>query len=403
MDPVRNPFAPGAGSRPPELAGRESILRDAEIAVQRALMGRPNRSQMLLGLRGVGKTVLLNKIEEIAERAGHITSFIEAPEGKALSELLVPKINQALRKVSLNEKAKAKTHLALRALRSFASVFNLSYGDVSLSVDPEVGVADSGDLESDLPELFVRVGEAAKAAGKAWTLLIDEVQYLRQSDLAALIVALHKISQKDLPVLFFGAGLPQVAALSGDAKSYAERLFHYPAVGALLSDDAKTAIRKPIEDEGEKISDDALKEILQKTQGYPYFLQEWGYQCWNIAQGGQIEVVDAAQAAGEATKRLDDGFFKVRFDRLTPKEREYVIAMAQLGSGPYRSSDIATALDETHQSLGPRRSQIISKGMIYSPSHGDIAFTVPMFNEYLIRNYVTKTSKDKGTPKSAKG
>lgn len=403
MDPVRNPFAPGAGSRPPELAGRESILRDAEIAVQRALMGRPNRSQMLLGLRGVGKTVLLNKIEEIAERAGHITSFIEAPEGKALSELLVPKINQALRKVSLNEKAKAKAHLALRALRSFASVFNLSYGDVSLSVDPEVGVADSGDLESDLPELFVRVGEAAKAAGKAWTLLIDEVQYLRQSDLAALIVALHKISQKDLPVLFFGAGLPQVAALSGDAKSYAERLFHYPAVGALLSDDAKTAIRKPIEDEGEKISDDALKEILQKTQGYPYFLQEWGYQCWNIAQGGQIEVVDAAQAAGEATKRLDDGFFKVRFDRLTPKEREYVIAMAQLGSGPYRSSDIATALDETHQSLGPRRSQIISKGMIYSPSHGDIAFTVPMFNEYLIRNYVTKTSKDKGTPKSAKG
>ena len=394
MDPVRNPFAPGAGSRPPELAGRESILRDAEIAVQRALMGRPNRSQMLLGLRGVGKTVLLNKIEEIAERAGHITSFIEAPEGKALSELLVPKINQALRKVSLNEKAKAKAHLALRALRSFASVFNLSYGDVSLSVDPEVGVADSGDLESDLPELFIRVGEAAKAAGKAWTLLIDEVQYLRQSDLAALIVALHKISQKDLPVLFFGAGLPQVAALSGDAKSYAERLFHYPAVGPLLSDDAKTAIRKPIEDEGEKISDDALKEILQKTQGYPYFLQEWGYQCWNIAQGGQIEVVDAAQAAGEATKRLDDGFFKVRFDRLTPKEREYVIAMAQLGSGPYRSSDIATALDETHQSLGPRRSQIISKGMIYSPSHGDIAFTVPMFNEYLIRNYVTKTSKD---------
>lgn len=389
MDPVRNPFSPGAGSRPPELAGRETILQDAEIAVKRALLGKPNRSQMLLGLHGVGKTVLLNKIEEIAERAGHITSFIEAPEGKSLSELLVPKINQALRKLSLSEQAKAKAHQALRALRSFASVFNLSYGEVSLSVDPEVGIADSGDLESDLPELFVRVGEAARAAGKAWTLLIDEVQYLRQSDLAALIVALHKISQKDLPVLFFGAGLPQVAALSGDAKSYAERLFHYPAVGPLLSDDAKTAIRQPIEDEGEKISDDALAEIFQKTQGYPYFLQEWGYQCWNIAQGRQIEVVDAAHAAEEATRRLDDGFFKVRFDRLTPKEREYVIAMAELGAGPYRSSDIASALGETHQSLGPRRSQIINKGMIYSPSHGDIAFTVPMFNEYLIRNYVT--------------
>ncbi|WP_157265403.1 ATP-binding protein [Azohydromonas aeria] len=393
MDPVRNPFAPGAGSQPPELSGRESILEEAQIAIQRALIGKPSRSQMLLGLRGVGKTVLLNKIEEIAERSGHITSFIEAPEGKPLSELLVPKINQALRKFSLAEQAKVKTHQALRALRSFASVFKISYGDVSLSVDPEVGVADSGDIENDLPELFVRVGEAAKAAGKAWTLLIDEVQYLRESDLAALIVALHKISQKDLPVLFFGAGLPQVAALSGDAKSYAERLFHYPAVGPLLSDDAKSAIRQPIESEGEKISDEALEEILLKTQGYPYFLQEWGYQCWNIAQGPQIEFEDASQAARAATRRLDDGFFKVRFDRLTPKEREYVIAMAQLGPGPYRSSDVATALNETHQSLGPRRAQIISKGMIYSPSHGDIAFTVPMFNEYLIRNYVNKAKK----------
>lgn len=393
MDPVRNPFAPGAGSRPPELAGRESILKDAQIAVQRALIGKPSRSQMLLGLRGVGKTVLLNKIEEIAEASGHITSFIEAPEGKSLSELLVPKLNQVLRKLSMIEQAKSKAHQALRALRSFASVFQLSYGEVSLSVDPEVGVADSGDIESDLPELFVRVGEAARAAGKAWTLLIDEVQYLRSSDLAALIVALHKISQKDLPVLFFGAGLPQVAALSGDAKSYAERLFHYPAVGPLLSDDAKIAIRQPVEDEGERISDDALKEIFLKTQGYPYFLQEWGYQCWNIAQGTQIEFSDASQAAREATRRLDDGFFKVRFDRLTPKEREYVIAMAQLGSGPYRSSDIAAKLNETHQSLGPRRAQIISKGMIYSPSHGDIAFTVPMFNDYLIRNYVSRANK----------
>jgi hypothetical protein len=393
MDPVRNPFAPGAGSRPPELAGRESILNDAEIAIKRALIGKQNRSQMLLGLRGVGKTVLLNKIEDMAENAGHLTSFIEAPEGRVLSELLVPKLNQVLRKLSVTEQAKAKAHQAFRALRSFASAFKLSYGDATLSVDPEVGVADSGDLESDLPELFLRVGETAKAAGKAWTLLIDEVQYLRSKDLAALIVALHKISQKELPVLFFGAGLPQVAALSGDAKSYAERLFHYPAVGPLLPDDAKTAIRQPVEDEGERISAAALDEILSKTQGYPYFLQEWGYQCWNIAQGTEIDVADASQAAEVATQRLDDGFFKVRFDRLTPKEREYVIAMAQLGPGPYRSSDIAATLGETHQSLGPRRSQIISKGMIYSPSHGDIAFTVPMFNDYLMRNFVSKPDR----------
>jgi len=393
MDPVRNPFAPGAGSRPPELAGREGILQDAQTAIQRALLGKPSRSQMLLGLRGVGKTVLLSKIEEMAESSGHVTSAIEAPEGKPLSELLVPKINQAIRKLSMSENARAKANKALRALRSFASAFKLSYGDASISVDPEVGVADSGDIEADLPDLFVRVGETAKAAGKAWTLLIDEVQYLRSVDLAALIVALHKVNQKELPVVFFGAGLPQVAALSGDAKSYAERLFHYPAVGALKSADAKTAIRQPIADEGESIDEDALQEILARTQGYPYFLQEWGYQCWNIADGSPIELTDASQAAGEATKRLDDGFFKVRFDRLTPKEREYVIAMAKLGPGPYRSSDVALALNETHQSLGPRRSQIISKGMIYSPSHGDIAFTVPMFNEYLMRNYVNMPSK----------
>jgi len=392
MDAVRNPFAPGAGSKPPELAGREVILQDAQTAIQRALIGKSSRSQILLGLRGVGKTVLLSTIEEMAETAGHLTSSIEAPEGKALSELLVPKISQALRKLSISENAKAKAHKALRALRSFASAFKLSYGDTSISVDPEVGVADSGDMEADLPELFVRIGEAAKAAGKAWTLLIDEVQYLRPEDLAALIVALHRVSQKGLPVLFFGAGLPQVAALSGDAKSYAERLFHFPAVGALGVEAAKFAIQQPIEDEGGKIRADAINEIVSKTKGYPYFLQEWGYQCWNLAEGPCISAEDAANAEGEAIKRLDDGFFKVRFDRLTPKEREYVIAMAKLGEGPYRSSDVAAALNETPQSLGPRRAQIISKGMIYSPSHGDIAFTVPMFNEYLIRNYVDKVT-----------
>lgn len=388
MDPVRNPFAPGAGNRPPELAGREPIIEEASVAIQRALLGRSSRSQMLLGLRGVGKTVLLNKIQEMAESAGHLTSIVEAPEGKSLGELLLPRVNQTLRKLSVIASARGKALAALRALQSFASVFKLSYGEVGLAVDPEVGIADSGDLENDLPELFVRIGEAAKAAGKAWTLLVDEVQYLESKDLAALIVAIHKINQNNLPILFFGAGLPQVAALSGEAKSYAERLFVYPAIGALQPDDARTAIRQPVNDEGASISEEALDEVVQQTHGYPYFLQEWGYQCWNIAQDDRIEVNDARRASQEATKRLDDGFFKVRFDRLTPKEREYVIAMAKLGSGPYRSSDIADALSEKPQSLGPRRAQIISKGMIYSPSHGDIAFTVPLFNEYLIRNFV---------------
>jgi len=386
MDPVRNPFAPGAGNRPPELAGRQLIIEDARVAIERALLGKSSRSQMFLGLQGVGKTVLLNTVETMARERGHLTSIIEAPESKPLGELLLPRVHQVLRKLSLTDHAKAKAHEAMRALRSFASVFKFEYGDVAIAVDPEVGVADSGDLENDLPELFVRIGEAAKAAGKAWTLLIDEVQYLSQKDLAALIVSLHKINQANLPVLFFGAGLPQVAALSGEAKSYAERLFHYPDIGALPEADAKAAIRQPVNDDGASIDDDALAEIFQKTRGYPYFLQEWGHQSWNLAPGDTITLGDAKQAEATTLKRLDEGFFKVRFDRLTPKEREYVIAMAKLGSGPYRSSDVADALGETAQSLGPRRAQIISKGMIYSPSHGDIAFTVPMFNDYLIRN-----------------
>ena len=386
MDPVHNPFAPGAGNRPPELAGRAPILDEANVAIQRVLIGKSARSQMLLGLRGVGKTVLLNKIEEMAEDHGHQTSFIEAPEGRRLGELLLPRVEQALRRISTRELAKEAAHRALRALRSFAGTLKISYREVTVAVEPEVGVADSGDLEADLTDLFLRIGEAAKAAGKGWTLLIDEVQYLKEPDLAALIVALHKVSQKNLPVLFFGAGLPQVAALSGDAKSYAERLFHYPSVGPLDTENAKLAIRQPVIDEKAGIEDDALADIVNKTKGYPYFLQEWGYQSWNIASGSLITSRDTEAASLRATSRLDEGFFKVRFDRLTPKEREYVMAMAQLGAGPYRASDVAEKLGESYQSLSPRRAQIISKGMIYSPSHGDIAFTVPMFDEYLRRN-----------------
>jgi hypothetical protein len=390
MDQVRNPFAPGAGNRPPELAGREPILEEATVAIQRALIGKPSRSQMLLGLRGVGKTVLLNKIQEVAEANGHETSFIEAPENKTLADLLYPRVHQTLRKLSLLENARAKSIAGMRALRSFASVFHVKVGEIEIGVDPEIGIADSGDLENDLPELFVRIGEAAQAAGRAWTILIDEVQYLKSDDLAALIVSIHKVNQKNLPVLFFGAGLPQVAALSGDAKSYAERLFHYPPVGALDDVAARTAIRQPVEDEGELIDEAALNDIIHKTKGYPYFLQEWGYQCWSLAEKSPIGLQVAQAATVASTRRLDDGFFKVRFDRLTPKEREYVIAMAQLGPGPYRSAEVAEALGESHRSLGPRRSQIISKGMIYSPQHGDIAFTVPMFNDYLMRNFILK-------------
>jgi len=392
VDPVRNPFAPGAGSQPPELAGRDDIVSDATIALQRMRLGKHAQSQVLLGLRGTGKTVLLNTIENAAEDAGYMTSAIEAPEHKGLAELLYPKMQQALRKLSLIESAKSKAHAAMKALRSFASAFKVKIGDLSVSVDPEPGVADSGNLEYDLPDMFVAIGQAAKAAGNGWCLLIDEVQYLKSDELAALIVAIHKVGQKQLPVIFFGAGLPQLAGLSGDAKSYAERLFAYPKVGPLDQESASRAVLDPIKDEGERMTERALNEIYRITGGYPYFLQEWGFQAWNMADESPIDVTDVKKATARALQRLDEGFFQVRFDRLTPKEREYVIAMAKLGHGPYRSSEIAERLGEPPSKLGPRRAQIIAKGMIYSPQHGDIDFTVPMFDDYLQRNLSPQAS-----------
>jgi hypothetical protein len=343
---------------------------------------------MLLGLRGVGKTVLLNKIEQDAVQLGHLTSFIEAPEDRALSDLIYPKIHQVLRKLSSIEDAKTVTLAALRALRAFAGVFKVTMGDFGIAVDPEPGIADSGNIEYDLSELFVRVGVAAAAASTASMLLIDEVQYLKSADFGALIVAIHKTNQRGLPVLFFGAGLPQTATLAGDAKSYAERLFTYPAIGPLDLGSATNAIRHPIQGEGESIQDAAIEMIFQETAGYPYFLQEWGFQSWNEAQASPISESDVRTATRSALRRLDDGFFKVRFERLTPKEREYVVAMARLGKGPYRSSDVADILGEKSTALEPRRASIIFKGMIYSPAHGDIAFTVPMFEDFLKRHYM---------------
>lgn len=389
MDPVRNPFAPGAGSQPPELAGRDEIISDADVALQRVLLGKHVQSQILLGLRGTGKTVLLNRIERIADSHHHLSSYVEAPDNKTLSELLYPKIHQVLRKLSMIESAKNNAYSAMRALRGFASAFKISVGDISLSVDPEPGVADSGNLEYDLSDLFISVGMAAHSANKAWTLLIDEVQYLSDTELSALIVALHRVNQKQLPIMFFGAGLPQIAALSGDARSYAERLFNFPVVGPLDAKAAIAAIRQPIEGEGEQITDDALDLIIDRTEGYPYFLQEWGYQAWNITDESPIDVRDVMTASSAALRRLDEGFFRVRFDRLTPKESEYVTAMAKLGKGPYRSSDVADELGESVQSLGPCRANIIHKGMIYSPAYGDINFTVPMFEDYLQRRSST--------------
>jgi hypothetical protein len=391
MDPVANPFSPGAGSRPPELAGREEIVRAAEVSLKRIIASKSAQSQIFLGLRGTGKTVLLNEVMEIAERVGYISAFIEAPENKPLTEMLYPAMRQVLRKLSALEAAKHTATKGLRALRGFASAFKISLGDVEIGVDADPGVADSGNLEIDLAEMFEAIGLAARAAGKGWVLLIDEVQYLEEEELGAVIVAVHRMAQRNLPVMVFAGGLPQIAKLSGDAKSYAERLFIYPMIGALDKPAAKDAILKPLAAEGVEIEADAILKINEMTGGYPFFLQEWGHHAWNVAEKSPITVDDVDIASSKALARLDEGFFRVRFDRLTNAEVEYVEAMARLGKGPYKVNDVAKELGKELKSLGPRRASIIAKGMIYSPSYGEIDFTVPLFDDFLRRTRLSKS------------
>lgn len=384
MDPIENPFAPGAGSRPPQLAGRDPIVEKATISLKRTAAGRHAKSQMLLGLRGVGKTVLLNRIAELAEDEGYLTSVIEAPEGQRLAEMLAPQLRVLLFKLSGQEKARVLANRAMSALRSFASVFKVSYGDFEAGVtDPET--AASGHLETDLSNLMIGVGNAARAAGKPVAICIDEVQYLEAADLAALIAALHQISQKGLPLMVFGAGLPQLAGLAGEAKSYAERLFEFPTVGPLDREASEAAVREPIRDAGAEITAEALGRLIAQTKGYPYFLQEWGHHSWDVAPKSPIELSDVDLAATRATAGLDVSFFRVRFDRLTPREQDYLRAMAEMGEGPHRSGDIATELGISVTTAGPLRTGLARKGMIYSPEHGMTAFTVPMFDDFMRR------------------
>ena len=384
MDPLRNPFAPGAGSRPPELAGRSALLEAAELALRRVRLGRGEKSQMLLGLRGVGKTVLLNRIAELAESIGYEQAQLEAPEGRPLATYLVPALKSMLLRLDRVEQARAWASEAMAALRGFAGAFKVSVGEVKLGLSEPVR-ADSGNLEVDLPELLVSTARAAQAAGTSVVIFIDEVQYLTEDELRGLIVALHRIAQKGLPMILFGAGLPQLAALAGEAKSYAERLFDFPGVGALDLQAAGQAIADPIRDEGAGITAEALAEIVRVTEGYPYFLQEWGKHTWNQAQGPEINLNDVLAASRTALAALDSNFFRVRFDRLTPREQAYLNAMAQLGAGPHRSGAIAEAMGLKVERTGPLRSGLIRKGMVWSPAHGMTAFTVPLFDAFMQR------------------
>ncbi len=401
MDPIKNPFSPGAGNRPPELAGREEILRQAHLALARIKAGKSERSPLMIGLRGVGKTVLLVEIRKKAEAAGYKTIMIEAQEDMPLPRLLLPGLRKLLLSLNTGKALGEKAKRSFRVLKSFLSGIKVAVGEVEISLDsqPELGAADSGQLDSDLADVFVAIGEAAAEAGNAVAVVIDELQYLSEPELSALIMAVHKISQEKLPVILIGAGLPQLAGNTGRAKSYAERLFVFPPVGALSKEDADIALQEPVRTEGVIFTEAALAEIYRQTKGYPYFLQEWGSQSWNTAQQSPIDVDVVVAASTTAITNLDHSFFRVRFDRLTPREKEYLRALAELGNNPQRSGEIAQLLGVKSESVAPLRGSLIGKGMIYSPQHGDTSFTVPLFDEFMKR-IMPDLPKKKPRPKN---
>lgn len=387
MDPIKNPFSPGAGSPPPELVGRDPILEQARILLGRVRQKKSEKSMLLTGLCGVGKTVLLNEIKRMADGDKYRTLSIEAHEGKTLGRLIAPSLRSLLYDLDRIAGTGDKVKRSLAVLRSFIGTLKLTVGDISidLGIDPATGSADSGDLEIDLPNLFVAIGEAAEDRNSAVAIFIDEIQYFRSKELGALIMAMHQIQQRQLPLVLLGAGLPILPGLAGESKSYAERLFSFPNIGALSQEDTTKALQDPAQKAGVTFESAALDEIFHLTKGYPYFLQEWGYVAWNSATTSPITLQVVSASKNKVISRLDENFFRVRFDRLTPSEKNFLRAIAELGQGARRTGDIVEILKVKITSLGPVRAKLINKGMIYSPAHGDLDFTVPLFDDFMIR------------------
>lgn len=361
------------------------MLEQTQTALRRLAGGKSIQPPILVGLRGVGKTVLLVTMQEMAQAEGFIVVAIEACEGRSFAELIAPGLRAALQSLSMIEAAKEKAKRALGVLKSFMSGFNLAYAGVELSFTPTVGVADSGSLEADLPELLVELGDAAAAANRPVVIFVDELQVLKPIEFSALIMAIHKINQKQLPLAFIGAGLPQVLGLAGNSKSYSERLFVFPEIGALREADALAAIVNPAAVEKVEFEADAISEILRVTERYPYFLQQWAHDSWNIAQGEKITWSDVLDAYDISTAALDRSFFRVRYDRCRPAEQGYMRALAELGAGVRRSVDLAELLGKKVDAIAPTRASLIKKGMIFAPSIGEVCFTVPMFDAFMKR------------------
>ena len=387
MKPETNPYFPGAGTRPPELAGRDEILADVRVAIRRNKLGAPARNFMFFGLRGVGKTVLLGELRAIAEEEGAVTDLVEVSANERLSITMITILRKVLLRLDRGARVSEQVKHSLRVLKSFVGAIRVKYHDIefSIDVDSEAGVADSGILTRDLAEVFVASGEAAKARESAIVILIDEIQNLPADELEALIMAVHSTSQRSLPFMIIGAGLPSIVKMAGDAKSYAERLFEYPKINSLDKKEARRALVKPAAASEVRFENEAVDAIIEHTKGYPYFLQEWGYQAWNAATGSPIKITDVRKASDLAIKRLDENFFLSRYERLSNPQKDYLRAMAELGPGPHNTSDIAEAMKKTQQRLGSTRDGLITGGMIYSSRWGEVAFTVPLFDEFLKR------------------
>ncbi|WEK13234.1 MAG: ATP-binding protein [Candidatus Microbacterium phytovorans] len=388
MQALTNPYTPNAGAEPQAVVGRDDQLGSFDLLLARIERGRTEQSMIITGLRGVGKTVLLGQFRAKALARDWVVVELEVSKNDEnhFRNALATKLRTALFELSPKARWTDRFTHAAQVLRSFTvSVDASGTWSAGLDVDAAEGYADHSNLALDVTDVFVALGEAAQERERGVVLLLDEVQFLSKPQLEAVIEALHKMVQRKLPVTMVGAGLPQIAELAGDAKSYAERLFKFPSIGNLGEDDAKAALTKPAAEEGVSFENGALTKAIEITGGYPYFLQELGYAVWTVAEGPRISVDDVVLAVPGYEAKLDESFFRVRLDRATEMQRAYLRAMAELGPAPQKASEVADVMGRTSQNLGPTRAELINMGLLYTPEHGYAAFTVPHFDKFLIR------------------
>jgi len=385
MDKLKNPFTPGAGAYPPELAGRATVLEDGRIVAGRTLLGRYEKGLMLIGLRGVGKTVLLKNMAESARLAGVVPVIVEVRNSSDDMEELSLRIKEALSAIDFKSKVKSSVNHAYSVLRNFVKSIAVNIGEFGVSVEVDHGVGRSGSMEFDLSEVLMAAARAAKESGTAVGLYIDELQNLNLEAVRGVIVALHHAAQELLPLYLVGSGLPSIRGVIGKSKTYAERMFNYEEIGALDFEATEAAIVRPLSAEGIAISPSVVKKLFEQTRGYPYFLQEWGYQLWVQATGETITDGDMSAIAEIVFKRLDGNFFDVRFDRVSNLEREVLLAMSVGGGADVAMSDVASRMGRTLAALSTARASLIRKGMVYPSSYGRLSYTVPLFAEYVKR------------------